>query len=120
MAEWTAELIQRTIDGLVKRSLTDAEFRKIALSNPNEAVEIISGMAPPPGVAIKFFDGSGAQIAMVLPEMPKEDASELSDAELEQVAGGRGVCAATCAGASCAVTSTVSVGIPGVICVLGI
>jgi hypothetical protein len=120
MADWTPEAIQKTVDDLVKRSMTDADFRKTALADPAQAVRIVAGIDPPPGVTIKFFDGTGAQIALVLPEMAKEDASELSDLELEQVAGGRGACAVTCVGASCAVTSTVTIGIPGIGCVLGI
>jgi hypothetical protein len=101
--QWTQEAIQDTIKKIIERGSTDPEFRRLALSHPNDAVEQVSGIPVPPGVKIRFVENEGAQYTVVLPDMKKADMSELSDAELEQVAGGRGIC-----GVSCGVTSTVS------------
>ncbi len=109
--QWTSEEIDRVIRETVRRGQTDAEFRALALKDPNMAVMKVAGRAIPESLKIKFFDGTGAHVSVVLPELQAED-GELSDTQLEQVAGG-GRCAASCA-ASCGVTSTVSVGLPGV------
>jgi hypothetical protein len=109
--EWTSQEIERVIKECIRRGQTDAEYRKLALEDPTLAVEKVAGRGLPETLKIKFFDGTGAHMSIVLPELETGD-GELSDSQLEQVAGGAR-CAASCA-ASCAVTSTVSVGLPGV------
>lgn len=109
--EWTSQDIEKTIQESIRRGTTDQAFRKLALSDARAAVEKVAGRPIPEGLKIKFVDGAGAHMTIVLPELAGEE-GELSDTQLEQVAGG-GRCAASCA-ASCAVTSTVSVGLPGV------
>jgi hypothetical protein len=108
---WTPQEIERVIEDSIKRGKTDPKFRALALSNSRAAIEEVAGKPIPEGLKVKFFDGSGAQLSIILPE-PVSDDSELTDTQLEQVAGG-GRCAASCA-ASCAVTSTISIGLPGV------
>jgi hypothetical protein len=110
-SEWTPQEIERVIEDSIKRGKTDADFRKLALSNARTAIEEVAGKPIPEGLKVKFFDGSGVQLSIILPEYTADE-SELSDTQLEQVAGG-GRCAASCV-ASCAVTSTVSIGLPGV------
>jgi hypothetical protein len=109
--DWTNEEIQRVVEQSIKRGKTDASFRSLALAQPRAAIEQVAGKSIPEGLKVKFFDGSNAHLTIILPEY-SADESELSDTQLEQVAGG-GRCAASCV-ASCAVTSTVSVGLPGV------
>ena len=109
--EWTPQEIEKTITECIRRGKTDPAFRKLALSDSHRAIEKVAGKAAPEALKIKFFDGSGAHLTIVLPEAVGDE-SELSDTQLEQVAGG-GRCAASCA-ASCGVTSTVSIGLPGV------
>lgn len=111
VADWTAQDAEKAVKESITRARTDLKFRELALSNPRAAVKEVSGKEPPEGLRIKFFDGGDAHITVVLPEYVA-DASELTDAQLEQVAGG-GRCAASCV-ASCAVSSTVSIGLPGV------
>jgi hypothetical protein len=110
MSEWNSAEIERVIKESIRRGQTDAEFRALALKDPGMAIMKVAGRPIPEGVKVKFFDGTGAQISIVLPELTAGD--ELSDTQLEQVAGG-GRCAASCA-ASCGVSSTVSIGLPGV------
>lgn len=111
VSEWTTKDIENAIQEAIKKGRTDLAFRKLALSDPNKALETITGKQLPEGLKVKFFDGNDAHLTVVLPEYV-EDESELTDAQLEAVAGG-GRCAASCA-ASCAVSSTVSIGLPGV------
>jgi hypothetical protein len=109
--EWTSADVQSTIEEAIRRGRSDLAFRNLALADPNKALEMIAGKPVPEGLKIKFFDGSDAHMTIVLPEYV-EDESELTDLQLEQVAGG-GRCAASCA-ASCVVSSTISIGLPGV------
>jgi hypothetical protein len=109
---WEVSEINEAIQKAIKLSATDSSFRKLALTDPNAAIERVAGKPVPAGTRIRFVENAGAHFTIILPDMARSDASELSDEELEQVAGG-GRCAATCA-ASCAVTSTVTIGIPSV------
>ena len=107
---WTEAEAQQVVKEIVRRATTEADFRQMALNDPAKAVEVVAGKPLPAGVSVKVFDGEGATFSLVLPPL-KADVSELSDQELEQVAGGR--CGASCA-VSCAATTTVGLGIPGV------
>jgi hypothetical protein len=88
--QWTQEAIQENVKKIIDRATTDKEFRALALSNPAQAVEQTAGMPIPPGVKLQFVDNARANFTVVLPDMQEADSSELSDVELEQVAGGRG------------------------------
>jgi len=110
-AQWTAEERDRALAAIVKRATTDHAFRALCMADASKAVQEVAGKPLPPGFRIRFVDAQGYDLTVVLPEVQAKGA-ELSDEELEQVAGG-GRCAASCA-ASCIVTSTVTVGVPGV------
>jgi hypothetical protein len=110
-SQWTPQEIERVIEDSIKRGTSDERFRTLAFSDPHAAIEEVAGKPIPEGLIVKFFDGTGAHLSIILPEYAADE-SELSDIQLEQVAGG-GRCAASCV-ASCAVTSTVSLGLPGV------
>lgn len=108
--DWTAEEIQDAMKKLVERGATDARFRTIALSDPNEAVRQVAGKAVPEGIKVRVVENAGAHYTIVLPDLRSSDVSELSDAELEHVAGGRGVCAVSC-GVTTTISATVSVAV---------
>ncbi len=108
---WEPRDIEDLLRSTIERARTDAAFREKALSDPQAAIMEQSAKPVPDGISVKFHDGKGALVNIILDEPVDED-EELSDSELEQVAGGAR-CAASCA-ASCAVTSTVSIGYPGV------
>ncbi len=108
---WQPEEIEATLKKVLERARTDGAFRAKALEDPLAALQEVSDKPVPASFPIKFHDGSGAAVNIILDEAVDEE-DELSDSELEQVAGGAR-CAASCA-ASCAVTSTVSIGYPGV------
>lgn len=112
MSSWTPQDIEQALDAFNKRASTDAEFRQLALNDTPAAVRIITGRALPDGFRIRAVPRNGADMVIVVPELAKAD-GELSDVELEQVSGGR--CPGSCAASgACAVSSTVSLFLPGV------
>ena len=87
MATWSEDEVERTLEEIRKRSITDPEFRELALSNSSAAVSKVNPKPLPEGYQVKFIDNSGPVKNFVLPD-PVNDVEELSDAELEAVAGG--------------------------------
>lgn len=87
MAEWTEKEISEVVKKVAKHASEDAKFHALALSNPAEAIKKASGKAVPANVKVKFMALGGADLAFVLPD-PATD-KELSDKDLESVAGGR-------------------------------
>jgi len=104
MAEWNEAEAQKTLNEVTKRVQTDPAFRKLALSDPNAAIAKVNPAPIPPGFKIQFVESEGANLTIVLPD-PVSKNGELSDVELEQVAGG-GRCGASCA-ASCIISSVI-------------
>lgn len=81
-------LVFPLISKIFERSMTDSEFRQLVLSDPDKAIKALGGEALPNHVKLTFFDNSGEAktIPYVLPDpLP---VAELSDADLEHVAGG--------------------------------
>jgi hypothetical protein len=81
MAEMTYKDIS---DAIVMHAMKDPAFRKELLSNPTATVEKYSGQ--PSKVKIFVHENSATQIHFVLPPVVGE--GDLSDADLEKVAGG--------------------------------
>jgi hypothetical protein len=86
--EWTVEQTQSAINAALRRAATDMEFRKLALSDPAAAVARIAGQPLPEGFRVRVLEREGYDATIVLQD-PVED-GELSDSELEHVAGGSG------------------------------
>ena len=98
---------------ILKRSATDAEFRARLINDPASAIEETIGVplsTLPRPINVKFVEKeAGVDAALVLPDFV--DASSLSDAELEAVAGGVYYaadavdgCTVTCVCTACCVT----------------
>ena len=97
MAQWSQDEVNRTIDEVKRRSLVDPDFRVLALSNPLAAIAKINPKPLPAGLSLRFVDSldgtvppvsSGPDLTIVLPKLIAS-ADDLSDAELEQAAGGK-------------------------------
>ncbi len=79
--------MERTI---VQRSIEDDAFRQRLLADPKAAVEEELGTRLPEGVRVEAVEESADTIYLVLPGTPMAsgEGGELSDQELESVAGG--------------------------------
>lgn len=84
--------------------MTDEEFRKELLADPNGVIERESGGKLPEGFKVNIIESDPAYTAtFVLPDMIGD---ELEDDELDQVAGGISVIAvASACGAAISVTA---------------
>jgi hypothetical protein len=87
MEQWTNNDADQVLEQVIKRSLEDPEFRALALSDASAAIAQVTPKFLPPGFKVRFVDNAGASRTFVLPD-PIPTAEELTDAELEQVAGG--------------------------------
>jgi hypothetical protein len=57
----TEEELKRAVQKIFKLSQTDPAFRALCLSNPNEALQRITGKTVPPDVKIQFLDSASNQ-----------------------------------------------------------
>jgi hypothetical protein len=74
---------------LVARAMKDEAFRERLLSSPKETLERELGIMVPTGVTIQVHQDTPSMLHLVLPtKQSSGEMQELSDAELEQVAGG--------------------------------
>lgn len=86
-AIWTQEDIQHAISVVGEKASTDKQFRTLALSNPHEAIKQATGKEVPAHYRLTMIEGDPAfDLTLVLPNLQTD---ELSDTELDQVAGGR-------------------------------
>jgi len=77
---------------LIQRSLEDEDFRRRLLEDPKSAVELELGTQLPEGVEVRAVEETANTIYLVLPsDSPIGEDDELSERELEAMAGGEGV-----------------------------
>jgi len=76
---------QEALQGILARSATDREFRQKLLTDPRAALAEYTGQDAP-GVDIRFVENT-ATATIVLPDFA-DGSAELSESELEAVAGG--------------------------------
>ena len=98
----TSQEAEQAIEKIVKLAQTDPKFRQLCLDNSNAAAIEATGKDLPAGFTLRFVENQSADLTVVLPDMI-DGSAELSDAELEQVAGGgdKPNCGGSC-GVSCA------------------
>jgi hypothetical protein len=85
-----AEMTRGEVNDLIANfAAKDAEYKKALITNPKKVVSMQLGQDLPESLAIKVLEDSAEVMHMVLPYVPAEGA-ELSDADLEMVAGGKG------------------------------
>jgi len=83
---WTQEKVESTLKSIVEKAQEDAAFREKLKSSPKEALEAEAGEMIPEFIRIAIVDQNETDIVITL---PKVQSDELSDADLEQVAGGK-------------------------------
>ena len=76
------------LEEVVKRAQSDLAFRQLCLSEPSAAIQKLTDKELPAGYALRFVENQGADLTVVLPDLIDANA-ELSDEDLEQVAGGK-------------------------------
>jgi len=77
---------------IIQRSLEDDAFRQRLLEDPKAAIEQELGTRLPAGVEIRAVEETPETVHLVLPGRPTDvEPGELSDRELESVAGGEGL-----------------------------
>ncbi len=79
---------RRALDSIVARATIDRAFRQKLLADPRRAIRDELGLTIPSHFRIKFMErGPELDALVVLPEF-REGAEELSEDDLEAVAGG--------------------------------
>jgi hypothetical protein len=74
---------------LTGKAMKDMDFRKQLIDNPNVVIESEMGLKIPENVTVKVLEEDAKTIYLVLPHTPVQGAEmELTDAELQSVAGG--------------------------------
>lgn len=86
MAEMSRGEVNDLIAGF---AIKDPDYRRALLDNPKKVVSLQLGQELPEALNIKVVEDTAETMHMVLPYVPEEGA-ELSDADLEMVAGGKG------------------------------
>lgn len=97
----TEQELQTAVREVIKRSLLDSAFRTKALADGGAAIAAVSSKALPAGISLTFIENRGKQKKTVVLPDPVAEPDQLSEADLEQVAGGCGV---TCGSSSCVIT----------------
>jgi hypothetical protein len=73
---------------IIDRAGSDPQFRQDLVSNPRQAMEQELGIPLPESVQVTVLEETPSAVYLVLPQAPTEAGQELSDADLEAVAGG--------------------------------
>ncbi|WEK54699.1 MAG: NHLP leader peptide family RiPP precursor [Candidatus Cohnella colombiensis] len=84
---WTQEQVSEVTTKVIQKASTDAAFREVVLNDVYAAVKEVSGQEVPRDFKINVIDGAKYHANIVLPAF-KASADELSETELESVAGG--------------------------------
>jgi hypothetical protein len=88
MSEATGDSRADMEQRLIERSLQDEDFRQRLLGDPRAAVEETLGTRLPEGIQVRALEESADTIYLVLPSAsPVAEGGELSDLELDAVAG---------------------------------
>jgi hypothetical protein len=99
-----AQYVNEQLQALLSRSATDMTFRKKLLDDPRGAMEEFSGKPAPTDVNLVFVENT-ADATIVLPD-PVDASAELSESDLQAVAGGATPVVVACVVLAGAITSS--------------
>jgi len=75
---------------LIEKAMKDPEFRKRLIENPKAVIQEVTGVELPPSFNLSILEEDPQTVYLVLPCIPTPlDEMELTENELEMVAGGR-------------------------------
>lgn len=77
---------------IIARAARDEEYRKRLIANPKRAITEVTGSEVPANIDVKVVQETPTTVYLVLPNLTQAGAGELSDAELQNVAGGAAAC----------------------------
>jgi hypothetical protein len=89
----------KVLGQIAAKAWSDAEFKKRLVADP-AAVSREFGMPVPPGIEVRIVEDTATVRHFILP--PRPELAELSDEQLDQVAGG-----ATCSGTTDLTSSSI-------------
>lgn len=80
---------KKAVQTVINKAWEDDSYRASLVANPNQAIQNLTGLQVPAGVNLVFNDQTDASISFInIPPKPNPDDMELTDEQLEQVAGG--------------------------------
>jgi hypothetical protein len=82
-----ARRVNPTAAKVFERAWRDAAFKSRLMASPRQAFVETTGLTPPSSLKLVAHENTPTSINLVIPYIPT---SELSDADLERVAGGKG------------------------------
>lgn len=90
MAIWTQVEVQQAVQKVGEKAASDQKFRQLVLADAKEAIKQVMGKEVPENLTLKMIEADpAADMTFVLPPLQTD---ELSDQELDQVAGGKAEC----------------------------
>jgi hypothetical protein len=92
---------QDVLQRIVSRATIDADFRRQLIANPRAAIQNEAGVTIPGDVDLQVIEETETTKYIILPTTPLPAAGELSDQQLEKVAGGGGCFLTTVGNTDC-------------------
>jgi len=89
---------QKLLQKVISKAWDDAFFKEKLMVNPVEAIKQLTGetISIPAGKVLKVFDQSNPNhICLNIPQKPQFDNVELTDGQLEAIAGGQYILSAS-------------------------
>ncbi len=74
---------------LIEKAWKDEEFKKELVKNCKEAIEKETGVKIPDNINVTVLEETADEVYLVLPQNPAKSVAELTEAELDSVAGGQ-------------------------------
>jgi hypothetical protein len=96
---------------LIDRAMKDAAFREELVRDPKAVFARELGISVPDSIHVQVLEESSTTVYLVLPQAPASAGTELSDQELEAVAGGWSATTAECG--TCGTCNTGPLRCPG-------
>ena len=83
------ENIQKGLQTVVNKAWDDAQFKSELIANPKSAIQSATGLSVPADIKIVVNDQTNEEtVYLNIPPKPEFDNMELTDEQLEKVAGG--------------------------------
>jgi len=84
--DWTQEKINLIYTKALNQAAVDRDFRQELLDSPNTAISKLAGMDVPEDFSIRVIENDPAYFATII--LPPFNSGDLSDDDLDSVAGG--------------------------------